>query len=115
MGKYDINQAPPELYQKFLEKFAQNESVKQIQREIEDAKRHLKLATVITLENKLQRKRELAYDYYMESIEGEGRRIDVKKSGLPQEAIEMMHILYTTAFMACDIIDWTVIENRFVL
>lgn len=115
MGKYDINQASPELYQKFLEKFAQNESVKQIQREIEDAKRHLKLATAITLENKLQRKRELAYDYYMESIEGEGRRIDVKKSGLPQEAIEMMHILYTTAFMACDIIDWTVIDMNDLL
>lgn len=51
----------------------------------------------------------------MESIKYEGRRINVKKSGLPQDAIETLQILYTTAFMACDIIDWTVIDMNDLL
>ena len=113
--KHDINQAPPELYKKFLERFAQNQSVQQLEHDIADAKRHLELATVIVLEKKLKRKRETAFDNYMDSIKYEGRRINVKKSGLPQDAIETLQILYTTAFMACDIIDWTVIDMNDLL
>lgn len=39
--KYDINLAPPELYKKFLERFAQNQSVQQLEHDIANAKRHL--------------------------------------------------------------------------
>ena len=113
--KYNIDEAPRELYVKFMEKFSQNAVVKKLNDQLIEAQRRHNFASILNLKQDLERRERLAYDYYMDDIMKEGRNLDVKEAGLPDDVVERMQVLYITAFMACDIIESSVMDMNATL
>lgn len=108
--KYDINEAPRELYVKFMEKFTENVVVKKLNDQLTEAQRKHNFASILSIKQDIERRKRLAYDIYMDDVMKEGRKLNIQQTGLSGEVIEKMQVLYITAFMACDIIESAVLD-----
>lgn len=53
---------------------------------------------------------EKKFEEYVKDAVEEARKVDLNKSGVPDDLKEKMNILYVTTFMACDIIESTVMD-----
>ena len=113
--KYTLDTAPAELYQKFMEKFSQDKDVMKLEQKLQDHQRNKDYVQVLKLRQTLQKKKELAFDIYVNSVLYEGRRIDISTTDLPAEVKERMHILYVTAFIGCDIIESAILDMNDLL
>lgn len=113
--KYTLDTAPAELYQKFIEKFSQDKDVIKLEQKLQNHQRQKDYVQVLKLRQTLQKKKEMAFDIYVNSVLYEGRRIDISKTDLPAEVKERMHILYVTAFIGCDIIESAILDMNDLL
>lgn len=109
-SKYDINKASAELLVKFLEKFGQDRDVKKLLEKKDLYTRQRKYASLMMVNQEIEKKKALAYAMYVKDIEENGYEVDIKSTGLPQDVLDKMHILYITVFIACDIIESAVLD-----
>lgn len=73
--KYTLDTAPAELYQKFMEKFSQDKDVMKLEQKLQDHQRNKDYVQVLKLRQTLQKKKELAFDIYVNSVLYEGLRL----------------------------------------
>lgn len=108
--KYDINKAAADLLTKFLEKFWQDRDVKRLLEKRDLYTRQKKYASLLQINQEIDRKKALAYELYVKDMEESGFELDIKSTGLPQDVLDRMHVLYITVFIACDIIESAVLD-----
>ncbi len=108
--KYDIGKADAGLMAKFLERLQEDKDYKKLLEKKAIYSRQGKYASLLMVTQEMEKKKALAYELYVRDMEQTGYEMDIKSTGLPQEALDRMHVLYVTVFIACDIIESAVLD-----
>lgn len=112
---YDISNASAEQLVKFHEQFFLGKDIKRLLEKKALYARQGSFASLLMVNQELEKRRVLAYVQYVKDMEQSGYEVDIQSLGLPQEDLDKLHVLYITVFMACDLIESAVMDMNDVV
>lgn len=105
-----LEELHPEDQKEFLQLFYSDSMIKDMLNKAQEYQRAGKYIEAIKLKQKIEQVKQNVLDTYITKLEKRYETIDLNKLNLPADIKKNIDVLFTTLFMACDIINSAVVD-----